>query len=254
MTRLLRSEFRKAFSVKLWWGMLLGSMALAALGVIGTILTAGGTRTELPPLNFEATQHAVFASAAGADIFALVVGIILITTEYRHYTSRPTFLTEPRRGHVIVAKVVVAAVIGLIYAAATVATTVAISVPWFAAKGVTIEWSKFGIPTILIGAFAVVAIYAVLGLGIGVLVRNQISAVIGALAYLFVVEGLISILPYVKDVYQYLPGAAAAAVLQASRNPNATLLNQWQGGLVLVGWGVLFAVLGWLVSIRRDVA
>jgi ABC-type transport system involved in multi-copper enzyme maturation permease subunit len=97
------------------------------------------------------------------------------------------------------------------------------------------------------------AIFAVVGIGVGVLVRNQIAAVIGALAYLFVVEPLIQIIPVVKGVYPYLPGAAAGAITGAGRGAGTSLLNPWLGALVLLGWGVLFAVLGWMLTIRRDI-
>jgi hypothetical protein len=32
-----------------------------------------------------------------------------------------------------------------------------------------------------------------------------------------------------------------------------TVLLPWQGGLVLLGWGLLFAGAGWFFSVRRDV-
>jgi ABC-2 type transport system permease protein len=250
---LLQAERRKIFTVKLWWGMLLGSMAFAAIAVVAQIATAGTARSQQLPLNTSQTQHSIFASAGSSGIFALIVGIILITTEYRHLTSRPTFLFEPRRGRVIIAKLVMSAVIGLIYAIGCVAVTVAIATPWLAAKNITIAWSAYGLVSVMAGVVASVAIYAVLGLGLGVLVRNQIAAVIGAMAYLFVLEPLIGVIPAIKEAYRFLPGGAASAVVQTSRNPDVILLNQWQGGLVLLGWGLLFALIGWLLSVRRDV-
>jgi hypothetical protein len=32
-----------------------------------------------------------------------------------------------------------------------------------------------------------------------------------------------------------------------------TLLTNWQGALVLLGWGVLFAFVGWALTVRRDI-
>ena len=69
----------------------------------------------------------------------------------------------------------------------------------------------------LIGDIIVIAIFAVVGIGIGVLVRNQIAAVIGTLVYLFVLEPLIKIIPVIQNAYPYLPGAAAAAITGATR-------------------------------------
>lgn len=252
MIALLRSEVRKVLTIRLWWGMLLGSMAFAALSVIAQIATNGLKNNPALPLTTSVTQRSIFASAISGYIFSVVVGIILITTEYRHFTSRPTFLLEPRRARVIAAKLVVAAGVGLLYGIACVAVSVAITVPWLSAKGVTIDWAANGLIVVMLGAVGVVAIFAVVGVGIGVMFRNQISAVITTLAYLFVVEPLVAVIPIIKEGYRFLPGASADALTGVARN-QALLLSNWQGGLLLLGWGLFFAGIGWVLTVRRDI-
>ncbi len=252
MSAVLRSEVRKLTTTKLWWGMLLGSMALAALGVVAQIATNGLKNNPAPPLTDPATQRSVLSSATGGYIFSVVVGIILITTEYRHFTSRPTFLLAPRRGRVIAAKLLVAAGVGLLYGVACVAVAVAITVPWLSAEGIVVGWTANGLIVAMVGAVAAVAIFAIVGVGAGVLIRNQVTAVVVALAYLFVVEPLIAVIPVVKEGYRFLPGAASNALTGVARN-QALLLPNWEGGLVLLGWGLCFAVTGWVLTVRRDV-
>lgn len=252
MTRLVRAEWRKVTSIKLGWGMLLGAMALAALGVVAQIASNGVRGGVQLPLSDATVQKSIAASASSAYLFSIVVGIILITTEFRHFTSRPTFLIEPRRGFVIVAKMLVAAVVGIIYGIVCALLTAAIMIPWLGAKGDTIHWIDGGVLELLLSAIIVIAIFAVVGIGLGVLIRNQITAVIGALAYLFVLEPLVQIIPVVKDVYPYLPGAAASAITGAGRT-TSSLLVPWAGGVVLLGWGLLFALSGWIFTIRRDI-
>ena len=253
MINLLRAEWRKVITVKLGWGMLLGAMALAALGVVAQIASNGIRGSAALPLTTEATQRSVAASASSAYLFAVVVGIIIITTEFRHFTSRPTFLIEPRRGLVIVAKIIVAAVTGVIYGIVCAALTAAIMIPWFGAKGITIGWIDYGVLQSLIGDIIVIAIFAVVGIGIGVLVRNQIAAVIGTLVYLFVLEPLVNIVPVIQNAYPYLPGAAAAAITGATRGGGNSHLTSLEGGLVLLGYGLFFAAAGWVFTIRRDI-
>jgi hypothetical protein len=262
VTKLLRSEWRKVVTTKLWWGMLLGSMAFSALAAVGRIATAlntssMGPRSAAAPnmLTDPATQRSIAASVSAALLFTLVVGVILLTTEFRHLTSRPTFLLQPLRGRVIGAKLVVAAAVGLLYAAGCAVTVLAIMVPWLATQGAPIGWISNGVLLALALSALTVVMYAVIGIGVGALVRNQIAAVIGSLAYLFVIEPLISVIPYVKDAYEYLPGAAAAALVGTGGGAGSGLqLTQLQGGLVFAGWSLLFAVLGWLVTVRRDIA
>jgi ABC-2 type transport system permease protein len=253
MINLLRAEWRKVTTIKLGWGMLLGAMAVSALFVVAQIASNGAARSVALPLTSPSTQKAIAATASTAYLFSIVVGIILITTEFRHFTSRPTFLIEPRRGLVIVAKIVVAAVVGVIYGVACAAVTAAVMIPWFAAKGITIGWISYGVLQSLIADIIVIAIFAVVGIGLGVLIRNQIAAVIGALVYLFVLEPLINIVPVIQNVYPYLPGAAAAAITGAGRGLGNSQLDALQGGLVLLGWGLLFAAGGWIFTIRRDI-
>jgi ABC-2 type transport system permease protein len=252
MTALVRAEWRKVTTIKLGWGMLLGAMAFAALGVVGQIASNGAGGNPALPLSAAEVQRSIAASASIAYLFSIVVGIILITTEFRHFTSRPTFLIEPRRGRVIVAKLFIAAFVGIIYGVVCAALTAAIMAPWLGAMGITIGWIGNGVLLSMLSDVVVIAIFAVVGIGVGVLVRNQIAAVIGALVYLFVLEPLVDVIPVIQNVYPYLPGAAAAAITGAGRG-SPSHLDALQGGLVLLGWGLLFAAAGWALTIRRDI-
>lgn len=256
MTRLLRAEWRKVVTTNLWWGMLIGTAGLTALAVVGLIASNGLPNNPSPPLTSALSQRTLFAASSAGEFFSLVVGIIIVTTEFRHMTSRPTFLVEPRRERVIAAKMAVSMAVGVVYALAGVATALVIAVPWLSIRGIAIQWSEAEIIPTIIGTFISVTLFAIVGVGVGVLIRNQVAAVVSALAYRFVAESLISLIPGVKEIYPYLPGAAASALVSGSRTQGALgihLLEQWQGGLVLFGWGILFAVLGWFVTARRDI-
>lgn len=254
MSRLVAAEWRKVFTTKLWWGMLLGAVAFVALGVVAQIASNGGPRSELPPLSTAVTQQSLFATSAGGYVFSIIVGVIMMSTEYRHFTSRPTFLTTPHRGRVILAKLLVAFAVGAFYGAVCVAVTCAIAVPWLGAKGVSINWTANDLLLVLLGGGASVCIYATVGVGIGVLLRNQIAGVMASLAFLLVVEPLIAITPYIQEAYRYTPaGAAAAVTTYGTLRRNVQVVDPWQGALLLLGWGLLFAVLGWLITLRRDI-
>lgn len=252
MNRLIRAEVRKVFTTKLWWGMLIGAVMFTVIGAVATLAGAGNPNSGRPPLTDPQAQRAAFGSASAALIFALVVGIIGMTSEYRHFTTRPTFLFEPRRVRVVVAKLVAYGGLGVFYSVICVAVAIAVTLPWLSAKGIDVSLADNGIPRTLVTSLAIVAIYGVVGVGVGVLARNQIVGVISALAYLFVLEPLIRIIPVVKHAYKFLPGGAGGA-LDNTTMQSADLLGPWAGGVVLVGWGLLFAALGALLTIHRDV-
>jgi hypothetical protein len=197
-------------------------------------------------------QRNLFSSAAAAGIFGLILGIIGVTGEFRHQTVTPTFLATPHRGRVVIAKLIGYALTGIGYGIATIVLAIAIALPWLSAKNVDVSLGSNGIPGTLVGVAAGVAVYTLLGVGLGALIRNQIAAVVGALVYLFVVEGLVGNLPTIRDYYKWFPGGANAA-LTGSSQPNLTLLQPYQGGLLLVAYGLVFAILGTWLAVRRDV-
>src|SRR6266487_2092914 len=126
--------------------------------------------------------------------------------------------------------------------------------PWLAAKHITVSLTANRIPLVLLAAVLMVAIYAILGVGVGALIRNQVAAVVIMLAYVSLAEPLLGVIPYVRDhVFKFLPGGAANALTQATQ-PRVHLLEPWQGGLLLLGYGIGFAVLGAVFTIRRDVS
>jgi ABC-type transport system involved in multi-copper enzyme maturation permease subunit len=249
---LIRAEFGKLFTTLLWLWLLLGAFALAALAVGIMIGLDGSVGNPNPRLTTPQGQRNLFSVSGASGLFALILGIIAVTGEFRHQTVTPTFLASPRRGRVVLAKLVVYAITGVGYGIATIAITLAMALPWLSAKNIDISLSSNGIPGTMIGVVAGVAVYALVGVGLGALIRNQIAAVVGSLVYLFVVEGLVSSIPTVRDYYKYFLGGANSALIGAVQ-PGVTLLAPYQGGLLLVAYGLAFAALGTWLAIRRDV-
>lgn len=254
----LRSEWRKVMTTKLWWALLLAVVALAGVstgGMISSFHAGGPPGVTVPdPFAQASNQRMLATQGSVGEIFALAFGIILMTTEFRHLTSRPTFLIEPRRGRVIVAKLAIGAVIGAIYATASAVVVAAIMVPWLGLRGDTIDWLSGGVLATLGRAVAAVTLYAILGVGIGVLVRNQIAAVIGALAFILIIENVFAVIPAVKKGYAFLPGPAAGALVGSGAPAlGGVQLTALEGALVLLAWGILVAVCGWQFTMRRDI-
>ncbi|HEX8498811.1 MAG TPA: hypothetical protein VF661_16550, partial [Actinomycetales bacterium] len=99
-----------------------------------------------------------------------------------------------------------------------------------------------------------------LGAGLGMLVRNQVAAVVVVVATSQLVEPLLRLglgaWSATRGVARVLPGAAADALTGASIytvSGGAPLLRPWVGGLVLAGYAVLLTVAGILRTASRDV-
>ena len=93
-----------------------------------------------------------------------------------------------------------------------------------------------------------VALSAMLGVGIGVLVRNQVAAVVGTLVWFFIVEPLITLVS--DQAYKYTISQSASAV---AGTQGSDYLSFGLAVLVLAGWAALFVAVGAFVDGRRDV-
>jgi ABC-type transport system involved in multi-copper enzyme maturation permease subunit len=105
------------------------------------------------------------------------------------------------------------------------------------------------------------ALWAVVGVGVGVLVPSQVGSIVGILAFTQFVEPIVrtaaAFVEPLAEVAKFLPGAASDALVGASFysafSGDANSLEWWQGGLVLVGYAVLSLGIGAATFWRRDV-
>ena len=249
MTRLVRAELQKVFSTRMVWGLLAGLCVLVALSVVAQVFAPRGPAQ--PPLDSGAGLRAVYAGAGGGFVFALALGILGMTGEFRHLTVTASFLAVPRRGRVVAAKVLAHAVVGALYAVTAAIVTILLAVPLLVyVKGIGDPFRDVNLFSIVGYAALATALYTVVGVGVGVLVRNVIAAILVALAWVMLVEALI--VAFLPKVGKWLPGGAASAMLE-SQVPSGRLLEPWQGALLFTAYGVAFALAGTLLTVRRDV-
>lgn len=253
MLRLVKAEFQKLFTTRLWLWLLLGAMAITALYASLDIAFSDDPDTLTLPLSTPEGQRTLLAVGAGAATpLMAVLGAIGLTAEFRHRTATSTFLATPQRGRVVLAKLVTYALVGAGYGLACVAVTIAIAWPWLASRNIDLVLTSDGAPATLAGVIAAVAIFGLIGVGLGALLREQVATVVGLLLYLFVVEPIVTSIAALDSWTSYLPGSARAALTQVVLS-HRDFLAPWQGGIVLAAYGIAFAVAGTLLAVRRDV-
>jgi ABC-2 type transport system permease protein len=253
MIRLVRAEWTKLFTTRVWLGLLLGACVMA--GGFAALFTGLAGQEQngqegIPPVGSQQYETLAFSVPAQTSVLLLILGIIGITQEYRHRTATPTFLAEPRRGQVIAAKVIAYGLVAIPFALLVVAVDVLVVTIYAGARGAAPSFSADNLQT-LASSGLVLVVYAVIGVGVGALLRNQVGAIVGSLVYLFVIEGIVSSIGVLQGAYKWLPGGAAQAMTSDFQAPD--LLQPWQGGLLLLAYGVVFAVLGTFLAVRRDV-
>ena len=194
----------------------------------------------------------VIEALSGAGIAAallLVLGIVATTGEHRHGTITSSLLASPDRGRLVAAKVLAYLVTGALLGLAAVIATLAVAVPWLAARDAPLDLLDVGdYLGLFVKGIAVAALSGAVGVGIGAIVRNQVAAVVGTLIYLFVLEPVIGVVS--TQVAAYTLGGSQSALTAA---PVEDALSPLGGGLVLAAWAAALAFVGAELEERRDV-
>lgn len=245
MQRLIRSELRKLTTTKMPLAFLGGLLVIAALNAF--IVTAGtdmdGSKAFIAT---EADQQSLMAFAFNAFLGAGLFGAIAVAREYGHHTVVPTFLASPIRHRAGLAQLTAVAtggcLLSLIGAGLTVAA-VTIALP-------TTDYgflvSTANVVRVLAAAGFAGASGAVLGAGIGAIVRN-VGGAVTLTVFIFMVAPPL-VVQFANDTASWMPANLANVISGTADDvsPPAALA-------ALAFWAVIPAVIGLISVQRRDV-
>ena len=126
------------------------------------------------------------------QIFALVLGILIVATEFRHGTITPSLLAVPDRTRLVLAKLVAALAAGALLGLVGAIACALIIVPQLVDARDLVSGDVL---ELIAGNAVASALFAAIGVGLGALIRNQVGAIIGALGWIFLVEPLLGSSP-----------------------------------------------------------
>jgi hypothetical protein len=221
-------------------GLLIGELALVAIGTVATIDNA------LSPHGLASTlEQDLIGVAATAMLFALILGILVITWEYRHGTITQTFLATPKRERVVATKALAAALGGLGLAIPSVLLMLVIAEIWVGGR----SDFHFGgheftlVARLLLGS----ALVAVIGLEIGAAIASQLAAILTVFVWLIFGEHLLGALWGAGK--NYLPFRALSGVL----GTDGGTLSLGPALLVLGAYGLVFGTIAVIITHHRDI-
>jgi ABC-2 type transport system permease protein len=242
----LRSEVFKLRSTRTGLGLFAAMTGLVLLAVV--------LHSLLPAQALASRNNQLMILGRGeflGALFAALLGALAVTAEVRHGTIRPTFLVTPRRGRVVWAKVSASVLAGAGFGLVAGAVAAAAGAAAFGARGIDLRLDGGDYVLLATGSAAAAALWAVIGVGVGALVRHQVPTVVGICAWLLFVEGLLAgDLVGLGEVGRFLPGAAAAAI---SGQEPGTLLAPAVGLALLAAYAAAAAVSGAFATSHRDV-
>jgi ABC-2 type transport system permease protein len=194
----------------------------------------------------------------GTNFAVLVLGVLGCLAGAREYGSRmisATVAAVPRRWQVVVSKAVVLACVVVPTALVGVLGAYGVGMGILSAgDAATVSLTDDGVLTSVLGMAGYLTAIALLGLGLGMLLRStaaSIGAVVAGIMVLPAIAG--ALLPDSWDAaLQYLPSSAAAS-FTAVTSAGDTTLSAAAGAVVVVAW-VAAALGAAVLSItRRDV-
>ena len=197
MKALVHAEVLKLRSTRTPAWLLFATLGLVVLTVVFNVPKVGA---ENAPVSLD--DPGLLAGTVGdsfgvPEVMVVLLGVLAFTQEFRYGTATSTYLGEPRRTRVLVAKWLSVALASVVITAATLALSVTLGVALIRSRDGDVTAAAQFWQTVA-AVFVVAAAYGVIGVAVGALVRNQIAAAVGVLIWMLAVERIvISALPAV---------------------------------------------------------
>jgi ABC-2 type transport system permease protein len=251
MRRLIRAELLKLTTTRSFWVYVLLALALVPVTIALTILAphTGPPHTGVTLDSSQGVRRVIAAGSSGA-LLLVVIGILVMAGEFRHNTATATFLITPDRKRVALAKLAATTLVAIVIAAAASMITLAVALPWLSAKVVNVGAYTGDIGLVILGALTATALFAVIGVGLGAILRNQTHAITIALVWTLTVETLL--MSTAPEIYRWLPGGASNAMTPAATLKGG-MLPMWAGALLLAAYALAFATAGTRRIANRDI-
>jgi ABC-type transport system involved in multi-copper enzyme maturation permease subunit len=285
VTHLIRGELLKIRTTNTWWLFGIGIVGFTALALLINCIVANETLGGPPPdvtglspeeaadsqANY-AAQSSVITQAANiytsgqffGGLFVLLLGMLLITNEFYHQTATATFLTTPHRSSVVSAKLITGMAFAALFWLIITAIDIATGAIFLNSQGYSPSLGEWDVQRAVLFNLLVFMLWAILGVGFGALIRNQVGAVVtGTLLYLigtqiaqavfFLIHEYVIKEDWVLTSMVVVP-AVAAQVLVSPTNLFPESPDYWVGGIVMLAYGVVAGVVGTLIMRTRDIS
>lgn len=271
MINLVRAEWLKLRTTAVPW--VLGGIAIVINGLLILVIFlnhgsnggggfggGGGSDNGQTLLTGPSYPHTVqqlrnlVGSGFTGYLLALLLGVLIVTTEFRHKTVTTAFLITPVRPVMVGGKLIMAALAGIGLAIIMLITALVGGGLTLIALGGSFSALLHQVPAVAPGMLLVFVLFSLLGVGIGSVLTNQVAAIVVTLGWFIILEGIL--VGLVHGAARWVPTGAAEAASNISRSRtgvSSLLFNWWQGSLLIVAYGLVFAVVGSYFLTRRDI-
>ena len=263
----VKAELLKLFTTRLWWGMAIAVfVAGAAFALLFAVLFTSESLAEqsgpggIPTGDAVQIANSVYTGGLSVGyLLMLTIGVMQIGMEYRHKTITSTFLAVPQRARAMLGKVVALLIVAAMYGALSLVGSVSVGAIALNLRGADAFPSGQIVRTLAL-SLLVLGLWALIGLGLGILIPNQIAALLIGIGTAWIVEPLLGLAikasAFGRDhIAPYMPTEATNAIINAVQSsPDDVRLAWWAAALTLAGWAALLAGPGIWRTVRQDVS
>lgn len=193
MITALRAELLKITTTRLWWIMLICVVVLgggyAALPAVIALLSSEAIGAA-EPFSDPGTLRSIYNGGNTLSrIWALVVGILSLGGEFT---------------------------VGLLYGLASVLAGVAVAVPFVLVKGGSFLLDRTDTWRSLVLGVLSIALWTLIGMGIGILIRNMLIALLVGIGFSYILEPILTVLFFIQEwqvPLNLMPSGATNAML-----------------------------------------
>jgi ABC-2 type transport system permease protein len=279
LVRLLRAEFMKLRTTSTGWLFLTTFIVFTAMaltingfgnhsllypeqGLVSPAQALAQTAQARSPAGVAAIAASMMTSGRlFGVIFALLLGVVIVTSEFANQTAAVTFVTVPRRTTVIRAKVAAAACCGALFWLAGTGLAAVATPPFLYSQHISASLAGWTVArSVLLNLLAFVA-WGVFGLGLGAVLRSQMGAVVAAIAVYAGSFGAILVFTALYNLFHQgwmlgapvIAPAVASEVMTTSGQAFPNAPPAWVGGVIMIGYTVALVAGGIALTRRRDV-
>ncbi len=257
---LLAAEWIKLWSLRSTrWVLGLGVLILIALAVQSSLDTYDNWPDFGPQERSHYDPMSEALSGAGVALLMIgagTVGALTIVGEYASGLIRTTFTAVPARSRVVLAKAAVVAAVMLAVGAAVSFSTFVVSQAVLSGRGIGISLGEPGVPGVLAANAALAPVAALVGMGVGALLRHTALSVVSACGVLVVLPGFFkpTVHQWANELFGYFPYYSWRTCLSQLHPQEVAALpsaaEAWTGFAL---WPLLSVALTLVVVRRRDV-
>lgn len=258
--RLVRSEWIKFTTVRsTWWSIALVIVLSVGLSLLMAASFASfaldNAEAGMPQGNAIAVQVIVFSTVL-TQLLAVILGAITVTGEYSTGMIRSTLTAAPGRFGAVLAKALVVGVAMFVTSVIVFAITAIVTGPILTTNALDLSDPETSLMPLL-GAASYLALMAMMGVGIGFIIRNGPGALAVGIGLVFVAPLVVSFFPrvdnfaWIHDLASYLPSNAGQSLfLSGGMSGNA--LETIPAVITMLAWAVAALVGGIAVLKTRD--